>query len=112
MLERRNSDRIGLSKFVVREANGDYLYSYEARNISEDGMFLVNRFCASMQEPYSKLSFSLPNGKHLKNVTAKIIREERKGSVKGCAYEFVNLSEAQRMEIKRYFADHSVKGNA
>jgi hypothetical protein len=112
MLERRNSDRIGLSKAMVKETNGDYLYSYEAKNLSEEGLFLVNRFCSSMQEPFSKLSFSLPNGVHLKNITARIVREERKGVTKGCAYEFMNLTEAQRMELKRYFSKNLLVGNS
>lgn len=110
MLERRNSDRIALHKVAVKEANGDYFYSYHARNLSEEGIFLEQRQCVSSQEPFSKLTFSLPNGKQLRNITARIVREERKGPHKGCAYEFMNLSEVHRMELKRFFHEHLIRG--
>jgi hypothetical protein len=110
MLERRNSDRIALFKVAVRETNGDYFFSYQARDLSEEGIFLTQRQCVSSQEPYSQLTFSLPNGKHLRNITARIVREERKGPRQGCAYEFLNLSEAHRMELKRFFHTHLVRG--
>lgn len=110
MLERRNSDRLGLDKLQVKEMNGDYLFSYQAHNLSEEGIFLANRQCVSSQEPYSKLSFNLPNGKQLRNITARIVREERKGSRKGCAYEFLNLTEAHRMELKKFFLERLLVG--
>jgi hypothetical protein len=90
--------------------NGDYLFSYKAHNLSEDGVFLENKFCVNSQEPFSKLSFNLPNGVHLRNITARIIREERKGAIKGCAYEFMNLSEDDRLALKRFFAEHTLRG--
>lgn len=110
MLERRNSDRLALHKIAVKETNGDYMFSYQARNLSEEGVFLELRQCVSSQEPFSKLSFTLPNGKHLHNITARIVREDRKGPRKGCAYEFMNLSEAHRMELKKFFHEHLIRG--
>lgn len=104
MLERRNSLRQALPHGLVKEINGDYYFSYKARDLSEDGIFLENRFCVSTQEPFSKLSFTLPNGKQIRNITARIVREDRKGSSKGCAYEFMNLSEDVRMDLKRFLA--------
>ncbi|MCO5141665.1 MAG: PilZ domain-containing protein [Oligoflexia bacterium] len=101
MLERRNSDRILLNRIQVREVNGDYLFSYKGLNLSEEGLFLENRFCVPNQEPFSKLTFTLPNGKRLTNVTARIVREERQGARKGCAFEFLNLSEEHRIELKK-----------
>lgn len=110
MLERRNSDRCSLRSANVKEMNGEYLFTYKAHNFSEDGVFLENKFCVSTQEPFSKLSFTLPNGVHLKNLTARIIREDRKGAVKGCAYEFLNLSEEDRLHLKRFFLEHTLRG--
>ena len=110
MLERRNSDRIALFKIPVKEANGDYFFSFQARNLSEEGVFLEQKQCVSGQEPFSQLTFSLPNGKRLINITARIVRENRSGPHKGCAYEFMNLSEAHRMELKKFFHTHLVRG--
>jgi c-di-GMP-binding flagellar brake protein YcgR len=109
MLERRNSDRLGI-RLSVREANGDYFFTYLSLNLSEEGIFLESRQCVSSQEPFSKLNFTLPGGKQLRNITARIVREERKGSKKGCAYEFLNLNEAQRMDLKKFFHQHLLKG--
>jgi hypothetical protein len=111
MTERRNSDRIAVAKLQVREMNGDYIFSFRALNLSEEGLFLENKLLSD-QEPFSKLSFTLPNSKHLKNLTAKIVREERKGNRVGCAYEFMNLSEDARMELKKYFYEHLLRGTA
>ncbi len=99
-MERRNSARLALA-CKVREKNGDYLFTHQAANLSEDGIFLVNKICYSEQDHRSTLSFTLPNGKTLSNITARIVRENRKGEPKGCAYEFLNLSEEARMELKR-----------
>lgn len=111
MTERRNSDRHAL-KLMVRETNGDYLFSLRTVNLSEDGIFLENKFCVSDQEPFSKLTFTLPNGKQIRNVVAKIVRENQSGESKGSAYEFVNISEEARMELKRYFCSFALAGNA
>jgi hypothetical protein len=110
MLERRNSDRLGMGKLAVKETNGDYLFAFQALNLSEEGVFLANKQCVSGQEPYSKLTFTLPDGKQLRNITARIVREERKGAHKGCAYEFMNLSEDHRIELKKFFIAHLIKG--
>ncbi|MGZ3694543.1 MAG: PilZ domain-containing protein [Bdellovibrionota bacterium] len=110
MLERRNSDRALLRLVNAKELNGDYQFTYKAKDFSEEGIFLENKFCVSTQEPYSLLSFTLPNGVRLLNLTARIIREERKGESKGCAYEFLNLSEENRMALKRFFAEHTLRG--
>lgn len=110
MIERRNSDRIA-SKFQVKELNGDYMFHFRTLNLSEEGLFLENKLLGD-QEPFSKLSFTLPNSKHLRNITAKIVREERKGERIGCAYEFMNLSEEARMELKKYFFEHLLRGTA
>ena len=112
MLERRNSDRIALAKVHVRELNGDYMYSFEARNLSEEGIFLGQRFCNSQQEPYSQLTFTLPNGTHFRNLTARIVREQRTGPLKGCSYEFMNLSEGDRIELKKFFVEYLKRGTA
>lgn len=112
MLERRNSDRLAMPGGSVKETNGDYLFSYRAKDLSEEGIFLEGRLCWSKQEPYSQLSFTLPNGKRINNVTARIVREEAKGPRKGSAFEFMNLSEANRMELKRFFAEFALRGTA
>lgn len=109
MLERRNSDRLAC-KMHVNEMNGEYLFSYQAINLSEEGVFLAGRLCVSSQEPFSRLHFTLPDGKQLRNITARIVREESRGSRRGCAYEFMNLTELQRLELKRYFHQHLVRG--
>lgn len=110
MLERRISDRVKHHTANCQETNGDYIFTYRVKDFSEEGVFLENKFCVSTQEPFSRLSFTLPNGVHLRNLTARIIREERKSEHKGCAYEFLNLSEDQRMQLKRYFSEHLIKG--
>lgn len=99
-MERRNSARLVLD-CKVREKNGEYLFSFQAANLSEEGIFLVNKICFSQQDHYSSLAFTLPNGRQLTDITARIVRENRKGEPKGCAYEFLNLSEEARMELKR-----------
>ncbi len=99
-MERRNSARLPLD-CKVRETNGDYMFSFQASNLSEEGIFLVNKICFSQQDHHSKLSFTLPSGVQLRDITARIVRENRKGEPKGCAYEFLNLSENARMELKR-----------
>ncbi len=103
-LERRNSAR-SLLPVKVRETNGDYFYSWAAADLSEDGIFLVNKLCFSDQDSHSKLTFTLPDGTHLKDLTARIVRETRQsrhGRHAGCAFEFMNLSEDQRIALKRY----------
>jgi|GEM_PF-4844408 len=99
-MERRNSARLPLA-CKVRETNGDYMFSFQASNLSEEGIFLVNKICFSQQDHHSLLSFTLPSGAILSNITARIVRENRKGEPKGCAYEFLNLSEEHRMELAR-----------
>jgi hypothetical protein len=110
MLERRNSDRMALPKLSVREANGDYFFQYFAADLSEEGIYLQHRQLMSNQEPYSQLTFTLPNGKQIRNVTARIVREVRSGPKAGCGFEFLNLSEAHRMELKKYFHANLLKG--
>jgi c-di-GMP-binding flagellar brake protein YcgR len=99
-LERRNSPRLAFSG-KVRETNGEYLFSFQAANLSEEGMFLTGKICFNAQDHHSKLTFTLPSGFQLREVTARIVRENRKTEPKGCAYEFLNLSEEARMELKR-----------
>lgn len=106
MNERRNSNRLAfVEKMTVREMNGDYIYTLRALNLSEEGVFLENKFCASDQEAFSKISFVLPNGQSVRNIVARIVREEKSGSRKGSAYEFMNISEDARMELKRFFTN-------
>ena len=112
MKERRNSDRIKLQTLNVKEANGDYFFSFRGLNLSEEGIFLESKFCANNQEPFSKLSFRLPNGKHIQNITARMVREERRGKTAGAAFEFMNLSEEARLELKRFFVDTLLRGTA
>ncbi len=101
MLDRRTSPRLALHQIAVREMNGEYLYSLKAKDLSEEGIFLENKFCVGELEPYSKLTFTLPDGTHFHNLLARIVREQARGISKGCAYEFLNLSEETRMQIKR-----------
>jgi c-di-GMP-binding flagellar brake protein YcgR len=107
MLERRNSVRLPLP-LKVRELNGDYMYTWNTADLSEEGVFLVNKVCFSAQDHFSKLSLILPNGKVIQNITARIVREVRgdKGSA-GCALEFVQLSEADRIELKRFVVERA-----
>ena len=107
MLERRNSVRLSMP-IKVRELNGDYMYNWNTSDLSEDGIFILNKVCFSAQDPFSKLSLCLPNGKIIQNITARIVREVRgsKGST-GCALEFVQLSEADRIELKRFVVERA-----
>jgi hypothetical protein len=100
MHELRNSARMPLAS-KVRETNGDYMYSWSSADLSEDGIFLLNKTCFSSQDSESKLTLTLPCGTMLHNVTARIVREVRSGPRAGCAFEFQNLSEEQRMALKR-----------
>jgi c-di-GMP-binding flagellar brake protein YcgR len=104
MLERRSSARLSIQT-KVREKNGDYLFNFDASDLSEEGMFLVNKIIFNSQDHHSTLSFTLPNGVQLKNITARIVRENRKGEPKGCAYEFLNLSEEARIALKRFLLE-------
>lgn len=104
MKERRNSPRAHLPQVVVKETNGDYLYHLKLVNLSEEGIFLHNKFCSSDQDAFSKLSFTLPNGHTVHNAVARIIREEKTGTRLGSAYEFLKISELDRMELKKFFA--------
>jgi hypothetical protein len=111
-LERRYSDRLAMPGGLVREANGEYHFSYRAVDLSEEGIFLEGRFLVSSHETHSVLSFTLPNGVAIRNVTARIVREDRKGLRKGCAYEFLDMSEDARMELKKFFHEHAIRGTA
>ena len=112
MLERRNSDRIRLPSCWVNEKNGDYFFTFQAADLSEEGIFLRSRMVSPSQTPFSSISFTLPNGVMLRNVTARMVRENRTGSLVGSAFEFVNLSEEARMELRRFFHDYLLKGSA
>jgi hypothetical protein len=112
MQERRNSDRHAVAKLMVKETNGDYFFTFRARDISEDGLFLENKFCVSGQEPFSRLTFTLPNGKQLRNIAARIVREVKRGEHVGCGFEFLNMTEEQRIDLKRFFVDHFLCGTA
>ncbi len=112
MQERRNSDRVYLHLTHVKELNGDYQFAYKALNLSDEGIFLEAKICTSDQEPFSSLSFTLPNGVVLKNITARMIREVRKGPRKGAAYEFLNMNEFTRIELRKYIFDNLLKGTA
>lgn len=101
MLERRNSARLPLP-LKIRETNGDYFYTWDAADLSEEGVFVKNKVCFSAQESHSKLSFLLPDGSHLANITARVVRENRRGPKQGCAIEFLNLTEEQRIALKRF----------
>ena len=111
MLERRNSDRLKLKNIWVKEENGDFQYALSAKNLSEDGIFLEKKMLTHDQEAYSKLTFTLPNGKVFRNITARMIREERKNS-SGAAFEFLNLDEHIRIELKKFIASCTLFGNA
>lgn len=102
MLERRNSARLPLSHLKIREKNGDYLFTYDAVNLSEDGVYVLNKMLSSSQDAHSELSFTLPDGHKVHKITARIVRENRKGEPKGCAYEFLQISEEARMALKRF----------
>lgn len=112
MQERRNSDRVYLHQTHVKELNGDYQFAYRALNISDEGIFLEGKICASDQEPFSSISFTLPNGVALKNLTARMVREERKGPRRGAAYEFLNLDENSRLELRKFIYENLLKGTA
>jgi len=112
MQERRNSDRTALLHCYVKEENGDYLFSYKALNLSEEGIFLEGKICTSKHEPFSRVSFSLPNGIILKNLSARIVREVRSGTKRGAAYEFLNLDEHTRLALKKYFCESLLRGSA
>lgn len=111
MLERRNSDRVNLYGVWVKEENGEYNYSYSIRNISEEGIFMEHKMRMSDQEPYSRLSFVLPGGKVVRNISARMVREIG-GRESGAAYEFLNMPEDIRMELKRFISEKSLHGNA
>jgi hypothetical protein len=112
MLERRNSDRIRLPSSWCNEINGDYFYTFQAADLSEEGIFLRSRMLNPGQAPFSKLTFKLPNGTLLKNVTARLVREHRTGALVGSAFEFMNLTEEQRLELRRFFNEYLLKGSA
>lgn len=106
MLERRSSARLPLS-LKVRETNGDYFYTWDAADLSEEGIFVKNKVCFNAQDPFSKISLTLPNGTHLLNVTARVVRENRRGSHAGCALELMNLSEENRIALKRFLLEQA-----
>ena len=107
--ERRNSQRLPLNNIWVREENGDYLFSFEARDVSEEGIYLKKRAVNPGQEPFSKFSLTLPGGKALKNLTGRIVWEQRG---EGSAVQFLNLSESARIELKKYVAEQLLKASA
>ncbi len=112
MLEKRGSDRMNLPAVWVNEKNGDFLHSYKASDISEEGIFLDRRLLNSNQEPFSNLSFTLPNGVMLRNLTARIVREVRRGERVGSGFQFMNLPEGARLELKRFFSERQLRGHA
>lgn len=112
MLERRNSDRVAVKELWVREENGDYLFSYSAQDISEEGIFLAKRMNSPDQEPFSRLSFTLPDGTLLRNLTGRVVREEKRGGIHGAAIQFLNMSEEVRLALKRFVISRCIHGNA
>lgn len=112
MLEKRGSDRMRLPAVWVNEKNGDFLHSFQASDLSEEGIFLERRMLHSKQDAFSHLSFTLPNGVMLRNVTARIVREVRRGDHVGSAFQFMNLSETARLELKRFFSERQLRGHA
>ncbi len=112
MLEKRGSDRMRLPAVWVNEKNGDFLHSFQASDLSEEGIFLDHRMLHSKQEPFSQLSFTLPNGVMLRNVTARMVREVRRGERVGSAFQFMNLPEGARLELKRFFSERLIRGHA
>jgi hypothetical protein len=112
MLERRNSDRVSLNDIWVREENGDYLFSYSVKNISEDGLFLDKRVLSPDQEPFSKFSFSLPNGTILRGIVGKVVREEKSNSLRGVAVHLQNLTEEARIALKKFVSERTIHGHA
>ncbi len=103
MKERRKSDRIRTIGLFVSERNGDYTFTLEASNLSKDGFLAKNKQLSQEQEYVSYLSFSLPNGVHLENVTAKIVHEKRFGQHKGVGYHFIDMDKRTLLELKKYF---------
>jgi hypothetical protein len=111
MLERRTSDRVKLYGVWVKEENGEYNFSYSVRNISEEGLFMENKMRMGDQEPFSKLSFVLPGGRIIRNICARMVRENS-GRDGGAAYEFLNMPEDIRIELKRFVMEKTLHGNA
>lgn len=109
MLERRNSDRVKTQQIWVREENGEYLFSYAAKDLSEEGIFLDKRTVSPSQEPFSKFTFSLPDGSFLRNITGRVVREEKR---QGAAIQFLNISEDVRMILKKFIVERTVSGHA
>ena len=103
MIERRNSLRIVPEDLWVREETGDFTYIYRAKNIAEEGIYLESKMRTDTQDYISRLSFVLPNGQVLKNVTAKMIREDFAKNKAGAAFMFVNLNEESRFKLREYF---------
>ena len=112
LLERRNSERASLLGVWVKEENGDYHFSYRACNISDEGIFLENRFKTNDQEAFSRLSFVLPNGKAIRNISAKMVREARVGKKTGAVFQFIDLEEQTRIELKKFIFDCTFRGTA
>ncbi len=107
MLERRNSNRIPLKDIWAKEANGDFQFSLEAKNISEEGVFLLKKLKTNDQEAFSQISLMLPNGTAIRNISARMIREVKGGHESGAIFEFLNMSENIRFELKKFIVEAS-----
>ena len=111
MLERRNSDRLNVNVWV-KEENGDYQFSFRCADLSEEGVFLEKKLTTKDNEAFSRLTFTLPNGKVFCNITARIVREHRNGKRIGAALEFLNMSEKTRIDLKQYLYENTLRGTA
>jgi hypothetical protein len=104
MQERRASKRIS-HPARAEEKTGEFLFHYSVKNLGESGLYLQGRLLHTKAETTSKISVTLPNGARLHQVPARIVREDRKGPHHGSAFEFLQLTEEQRMELKRCFSE-------
>jgi hypothetical protein len=100
-----------MNEMWVREENGDYFFTYVAANLSEEGLFLQKRLPSPDQEPYSRYTFSLPNGKVFRGLTGRIVREQKLGAGKGAGVQFLNLPEHVRIALRQFILEKSALVN-
>ena len=87
---------------MVQERNGDYMFSLEVENLSEEGMFVRGKMVTEAHHYVSYLTLRLPGGPELRNIPAKIIRETFGPARTGVAFHFVSMDEEMRIQLKKF----------
>jgi len=120
-MEKRKGERIGfrvwadnnseheIALWLGEEFKGknDFKFCYSTRNVSETGLFLETTTPLNVDDILN-LEFSMPGTEKSINVDAKVARVRHEGDLNdGMGVEFINLSEDDKLFIKKFVEKYS-----